>query len=125
MNLVDSSAWLEYFADGPNAAFFAPPVEHAADLLVPVIVIYEVYKRILQQRSESEALHAVTAMHNGRIVDLDASLSLEAARQSLAHKLPMADSIILAVARQFGAVIWTQDADFEKLPQVKFRAKKC
>lgn len=124
MNLVDSSAWLEYFADGPNAAFFASAIERSSDLLVPVIVLYEVYKQVLQQRSEHEAIRAVSAMHAGRIVDLNSILSVAAASISVTLKLPMADSFILAVAREFNAVIWTQDADFDGLPKVKFRAKK-
>jgi toxin FitB len=124
MNLVDSSAWLEYFAAGPNAAFFAPPIEQPADLLLPVIVLYEVFKRILQQRNEHDALQAVAAMQHGQIVELDAMLALEAAGLSIMHKLPMADSFILATARQFDAVIWTQDADFDGMPKVRFRAKK-
>ena len=124
MNLVDSSAWLEYFADGPNAAFFAPPIERSADLLVPVIVLFEVFKRVLQQRGENEALQAVSAMQHGQVVELDATTSLNAARLSAFHKLPMADSFILAVARQFRALIWTQDADFDGMEKVKFRRKK-
>lgn len=124
MNLVDSSAWLEYFAAGPNAAFFAPPIEQPAELLVPVIVLYEVFKRVLQQRNEQDALQAVAAMQHGQIVELDAMLSLEAARLSNVHKLPMADSFILATAQRFDAVLWTQDADFDGMSQVKFRARK-
>ncbi len=124
MNLVDSSAWLEYFADGPNAAFFAPAIERSGELLVPVIVLFEVFKRALQQRGESAALQAVSAMQHGRIVELDTAISLQAARLSDLHKLPMADSFILAVARQFEAVIWTQDSDFEGMEKVKFRPRK-
>jgi len=124
MNVVDSSAWLEYLADGPNAGFFAPAVENARELIVPSIAILEVFKRVLQQRGENDALQAVALMQEGRIVDLDANLALSAAKLSAELKLPMADSIILATARAHKATIWTQDADFEKLPDAKYKAKK-
>ena len=124
MNVVDSSAWLEYLADGPNAGFFAPAVENSRELIVPSITILEVFKRVLQQRGENDALQAVALMQEGRIVDLDASLALSAAKLSAGLKLPMADSIILATARAHKATIWTQDADFEKLPDAKYKPKK-
>ncbi len=123
MNVVDSSGWLEYFADGPNAAFFATPLADAAELVVPAISIYEVFKRILQQRDETSALQAVALMQQGYVVDLDGSLAMSAAKLSVDLKLPMADSLILATARQFGAVLWTQDADFAALPDIRYIAK--
>ena len=124
MNVVDSSAWLEYLADGPNASFFAPAVENPRELIVPSITILEVFKRVLQQRGENDALQAAALMQGGRIVDLDAGLALSAAKLSAQLKLPVADSVILATARAHKATIWTQDADFEKLPDVKYRAKR-
>jgi predicted nucleic acid-binding protein len=124
VNLVDSSAWLEYFADGPNAAFFAPAIERSRDLLVPTIVVFEVYKRVRQQRDQRASLEAVSALQHGRIIDLTAALAMAAAAISYSEKLPMADSIIIATARAENAIIWTQDADFEKMQRVRFRAKK-
>ena len=124
MNVVDSSGWLEYFADGPNAAFFAPPIEDPAELLVPSVSLYEVFKRVLQQRDETEALKAVALMQQGRIVDLSVALSLSAARISITESLPMADSIILATARMYNAVLWTQDSDFSSIAGVKYTVKK-
>ena len=124
MNLVDSSAWLEYFSDGPNAAFFAPAIEKTSDLIVPTIVVFEVYKRILQQRDRHAALQAVATLRSGRIVDLTFTLAIAAAAISHSKKLPMADSIILATAHADNAAIWTQDADFEGITGVKFRAKR-
>jgi toxin FitB len=120
MNVVDSSGWLEYFAEGPNADFFAPAIENTDDLLVPSISIYEVFKRVLQQRGEDEALQAVVAMQQGRVVDLDVTIALMAAKISDAQKLPMADSIILATARSEEATVWTQDADFEGLENIQY-----
>jgi predicted nucleic acid-binding protein len=123
MNLVDSSAWLEYFADGPNADFFAAALEDTENLVVPTICLLEVFKRVLQQRGEADALSVVTQMQQGRVVELDAGLALSAARLSSDLKLPLAESVILATARAHHATTWTQDADFEGLPGVKFRAK--
>ena len=124
MNLVDSSAWLEYFADGPNADFFAPAIEKTRDLLVPTIVVFEVYKRVLQQRQEPAALEAVSVLQHGKLIELTASLAIAAARISQDEKLPMADSIILATARARNAIIWTQDSDFQEMDRVKYRAAK-
>ena len=124
MNLVDSSAWLEYFADGPNAAFFAPAIEKSGELIVPTIVVFEVYKRVRQQRDARAALEAISTLRQGRVVDLTTRLAIVAAGISHSHKLPMADSVILATARAENAIIWTQDSDFEEMERVKFRAKK-
>jgi toxin FitB len=124
VNLVDSSAWLEYFADGPNAGFFESPITRKSELIVPTVVIFEVCKRILQQRGEEEALRAVSALHGGIIIALSAELAVLAAGISYELKLPMADSLILATAQAHNAVIWTQDADFRDLPNVKFRPSK-
>lgn len=123
MNVVDSSGWLEYFADGPGAWFFDAPIEDTDSLVVPVLTLYEVLRRIASQRDEGVALQAVAAMQQGRVVDVDAALALEAAQLGRIARLPMADAIILATARRHGAVLWTQDADFEGLDGVKYRAK--
>lgn len=120
MNVVDSSGWLEFFADGPNAAFFAPPIQKPTELIVPSVSIYEVFKRILQQKEESDALRAVAAMHQGAVLPLDESLALSAARLSVDAKLPMADSIMLAAARASGATLWTQDRHFEGMEGVRY-----
>ena len=123
MNVVDSSAWLEYFAGGPNAAFFAPAIEDLDHLVVPSLTIFEVFKRVLQQRDETAALRATAAMHQGTVVDLDSTLAINAARLSQDFKLPLADSIILATARAQNATLWTQDADFEGMDAVEYRRK--
>ncbi|OHD71908.1 MAG: twitching motility protein PilT [Spirochaetes bacterium RBG_16_67_19] len=119
MNVVDSSGWLEYFAGGQNSAFFAPAIENASELLVPTLSLYEVFKRVAQQRPESDAFQAIAAMQQGRVVDLDAKIALEAARVSLAYQLPMADSVMLATAMEYEASLWTQDAHFEGIVGVK------
>ena len=122
MNLVDSSAWLEYLANGPNAEFFANPIENPKELIVPTLCLYEVFKRVLQQKSENEALQAVALMQQGTVADLNTSIALTAAKISLDLKLPTADSIIFATASAYGATFWTQDSDFERVYGVKYRA---
>ena len=124
MNVVDSSAWLEYLADGPNAGFFAPAIEATDELVVPSICLLEVFKRVCQQRGEGDALQAVALMQQGRVVNLDSPLALSAAKLGVDARLALADSVVLATARQADAALWTQDADFQGLPGVKFRAKK-
>lgn len=123
MNVVDSSGWLEYFADAPNAEKFAPGIHSTRALLVPTLSIYEVFKRVLQQRSETEALRAVALMLQGRVVDLNTTIALIAAKLSAELKLPMADSIMLATAIEYHATFWTQDADFEGMEGVKYFSK--
>jgi len=125
VNLVDSSGWLEYFADGPNASFFAPAIMATDELIVPTLGIYEVFKRVLQQSSEGQALQAVALMQQGRVVELTAALALSAAIISTELRLPMADSIMLATARSLDAVFWTQDADFAQISGVRFIEKKA
>ena len=124
MNVVDSSAWLEYFADGPNASFFAKPIEDPPELLVPTLSLFEVFKRVLQQRDENAALHVVAVMQQATVVDLEAVTAVNAARISAELKLPLADSVILATARQYGAELWTQDADFNGIEGVQYRKRK-
>ena len=123
MNVVDSSGWLEYFADGPNANFFASAIEDTDRLVVPVISIYEVFKRILQQRGEDEALQAVGVMTQAHVIDLDVTIALASAKLSHDQKLPMADSIILATAQANNATLWTQDADLDGKHNVRYISK--
>ena len=120
-NVVDSSGWLEYFADSPLASQFAPAIEDSANLLVPVITLYEVFKKVLRERGENDALQIATMMQTGRMIDLDSALAMEAAR----HPLPLADSLIYATAMRFNATLWTQDEHFKGLPRVRFFAKNA
>jgi predicted nucleic acid-binding protein len=123
MNLVDSSAWLAYFADEPTADFFAEAIEDTDLLVVPSVCIYEVFKVILRERGEDAAFSAVAAMHQGALVDLDADLAMEAASLGLEEGLSFADSVIYAVAKKNDAMLWTQDAHFEGKAGVRFQAK--
>jgi len=124
MNVVDSSGWLEYFGQGSNGEFFAPVIRASAQLVVPTISMYEVYKRISLQRDEEEALSAIAWMTVGLVADLTQEIALTAADLSVEHQLPMADSIILATARAHNATLWTQDEHFKDLPDVKYVEKK-
>ena len=123
MNVIDSSGWLEYFVDGKNANFFAPVIEDTANVIVPTISIFEVFKRTLVDKNRDDALEAVAMMYGGRIVDLDREIALIAAELSFELKLPMADSIILATARANDAILWTQDEHFKGLAGVKYIKK--
>ena len=124
MNVVDSSGWLEYFAEGPNADFFAPAIENTAELLVPVMCVYEVFKRILQQQGLGAAETRMADLYTGELIDLTPSLAISAAVLSDRLKLPMADSLILSIARARNATLWTQDEHFKGLPGVKYIAKQ-
>jgi predicted nucleic acid-binding protein len=118
-NVVDSSAWLEYFADTPRARHFTAAIEDVRRLVVPVITISEVFKKVRRERGEDDALQAVAAMLHGRVVDVDLTLALDAGHLDL----PLADALIYAAARREGATLWTQDADFKGLPGVKYFAR--
>ncbi|MCL4560105.1 MAG: type II toxin-antitoxin system VapC family toxin [Chloroflexi bacterium] len=124
MNVVDSSGWLEYFGKGLNGEFFAPAIKASTQLVVPTISMYEVYKRIVLQRDEEEALSAISWMAIGLVTDLTQEIALAAADLSVDLKLPMADSIILATARAHTAILWTQDEHFKDLPDVRYVEKK-
>ena len=124
MNVVDSSAWLSYFADDANAEIFSAPIENIEKLIVPSITITEVFKYILRQRGEGMALEAIAHMEQGKVVSLDSSLAIDAAKYGIDYKLPLADSIIYATGQKFKAVIWTQDIDFKLLEGVRYYSKK-
>jgi len=124
MNVVDSSGWLEYLAEEPNAEFFAPAIDNTTELIVPSISVYEVFKRVHQQRDEHTAPKAIALMMQGQVVELDTGIALSAAKLSISLSLPMADSVILATARAFGAVLWTQDEHFKDVEGVQYVEKR-
>jgi len=123
-NVVDSSAWLAWFANEPGAGSFADAIEDTDALVIPSICLAEVFKVIARQRGEGDALQAIAFMSQGRVVNLDADLAISAAVEGLAHKLPLADSIVYATARTNDATLWTQDEDFEGIPGVRFIRKR-
>ena len=124
MNIVDSSGWLAYFADEPNAEHFLAPLNDETSLVVPTVMIYEVFKVVLRESNENDALQAAVAMQKGTVVDLTATLAIAASKLSLEYNLPIADSIILATAKEFNAILWTQDSAFKNINDVKYFPKK-
>ena len=124
MNVVDSSGWIEFLGGGANAGFFAPAISDVSRLVVPTISVFEVCRWTRRELGSRRALEAMALMQQGRVVELDATLAMSAARLSLELKLPVADSIILATAQAQDAILWTQDDDFEGIEGVKYIAKK-
>lgn len=124
MNVVDSSGWIEYFFGRSNAALFRAPIQDTPRLIVPTIVLYEVVRHITRAAGREQALAAAAQMQRAMIVDLDAALATVAAQLGLRHNLPLADSMVYATAEGHGAKLYTQDADFEKIPGVKFVRKR-
>ena len=120
MNVVDSSGWIEFFNDGPNASFFAGAIEAVDQLIVPSLSLLEVYRFVLRGAGRDPALEVAAVMRQGRVIDLDESIALDAAELSVHHRLPLADSVIYATARSKDAVLWTQDSDFEGLEDVEY-----
>ena len=124
MNVVDSSAWLAYFADEPAADCFAHAIEDTDSLIVPSVCLYEVFRVILRERGEDEAFLAIAAMQQGRVISLDSDLALEAAAVGIEEGLALADSIIYAITQENEATLWTQDAHFSGKPRVRYIEKK-
>ena len=124
MNVVDSSAWIEYFTGGPNARFFEPPILDREELIVPTIVLLEVYKHIRRHQGRDEALRAVAGMKQGTVQDLDERIALYAGEIGVESGLPKADSVILATAQLSEATLWTQDSDFEGMEGVRFKERR-
>ncbi len=123
MNVVDSSAWLSYFAGDKNSTSFSKPIESLDTLLVPSITVTEVFKHILRLKGEELALEVIAHITQGKVISLDTQLAIDAGSYGVQHKLPLADSIIYATTMKFNATLWTQDSDFKDLPNVKFYAK--
>jgi predicted nucleic acid-binding protein len=123
MNIVDSSGWLEYLADGQQAVSFEKPLLDLDKLVIPTICLYEVFKVVLRERGEDDALQAIALMKQGKVVGLSEEIAIDAAKISLIHKVPMADSIVLATGRMLEATIWTLDRDFAKFDDVKYFPK--
>jgi predicted nucleic acid-binding protein len=118
--MVDSSGWLEYFAEGKNADFYAPAIEDTTQLIVSTINIYEVFKLVYQRRGEDSALQAIAVMLQGQVMGVSIRAARESAKFSPDNKVPMADSMIYPTSRINGAFLWTQDIDFEPFEKVKF-----
>jgi len=123
MNIIDSSFWLEYFAGTEAGNIVSELIENVNDLIIPTITIYEVFKKLLFERNEDDALMAIAHMKQGKIVNLSEEISLSAAKISKTYKLPMADSIIYATNLKYNCVLWTQDQHFIELKSVNYFEK--
>lgn len=123
MNLVDSSGWLEYFADGKNAKHYAPIIQDIENLAVSTINIYEVYKKIIQQRDEKDAIQAIAFLQQSNVIEVTEQIAINAAKLSVVNSIPMADSLIIATAQSIDATIYTQDNDFKGFDNVMFFKK--
>lgn len=123
MNVVDTSGWLEYFTGGANADFFAPAIEDTDHLIVPIICVYEVFKKVFQTHGQAVAEFRVADLMKGNLADFTAPLAMRAAVISAELRLPMADSFIMAVTRENDATLWTQDEHFKDLPGVRYIEK--
>ena len=123
MNLVDSSGWLEYLADGKNAKLFAPAIEKTDELIVSTINIYEIYKKILLEKDENSAIQVIGLMQQAKVIEVNSTIAIQAAKLSYEQKILMADSLIYITAKQNNAIVWTQDADFKDLHGVKYFKK--
>lgn len=123
-NVVDSSAWLEYLADGPNAGEFAAAIETVRTLVVPTIVSSEVVRRLDAQGRRAIIPDVLAQMRQATIIPLDDQLAIDAATLGRRQGLALADSIVYATTQAVGGTLWTQDEDFKALPKVEFRAHK-
>ena len=122
-DILDSSAWLECLEDGPNTVHFGPILLKLPDLIVPTAVITEVRKVALKQRPPEKAEEVTRAMLSGVLVHIDEDIAVSAADLFIRHKLPLADSLIYAVTLAHKATLWTQDIDFDGLPNVRYFPK--
>ena len=122
MIVVDSCGWLEHFAGTSHGELYDEALRDPRELLVPAVCLAEVFRTMAREAGEPAALDAVGVMSQATVVALDADAAVEAARAGLAHRLPLADSIIYAAARRAGATVWTHDAHFRDLPGVRFIA---
>jgi len=123
MNVVDSSCWLEYFAGSDVGEKVSPIIEDLDNLIVPSIMIYEVFKKLIIELDEDKGLFAIAHMKQGKVIDLDSNLAIYSAQIGRENKLAMADSIIYAVAQKYSAILWTQDKHFQNLGLVKYFEK--
>lgn len=123
LKVVDSCGWLAFFGGEANASFFEAAFVHPSTLIVPALTLYEVGRRMLQQKGEDAALEALSVMQKGRVVQLEPADLFAAAKTAATHQLSMADAIIWQTAHVHGAVLYTQDNGLRHMPQVIFKSK--
>jgi toxin FitB len=123
MNVVDSSGWVEYLQDSGRADLFASAIEARAQLVVPVIALYEVHKILSRTLPADKVTAALNVMRLGRVVELTDSRAIAASQVASRHKLAMADAAMYSIAQEFKATFWTQDLDYDGLPGVNYFPK--
>ena len=123
MNVVDSSGWVEYFQDSPRADFFAAAIERRSELLVPVVALYEVHKILSRKVSADVVDQFLDVMRLGRVLEITDLRAVTASRAANLHNLAMADAMMYSMAQEFSATFWTQDVDYQALPNVRFLPK--
>ncbi|MDH3735376.1 MAG: type II toxin-antitoxin system VapC family toxin [Gemmatimonadota bacterium] len=121
MNVVDASGWLEYFSDGPDAAFVAQVLQETDSLIVPTVTILEVFGSVCRSHGEGAALQAAAAMQQGTVVNLDTAGALDAGRLSVMYGVSTSAGAVLAAAERHGATVWTLDESVRQVPGVRFR----
>ncbi|MCX6654199.1 MAG: type II toxin-antitoxin system VapC family toxin [Candidatus Bathyarchaeota archaeon] len=119
---IDSYGWIERLTNGPKAELYNAVIEKSApnEIVTSAIVLYEVYKKIKQTVEEQSALEAVAAIGQTLVVSVDQSLSLEAADYSLLLGLHIADAVVYATARHYGAELYTSDEDLKGVKGVVY-----
>lgn len=120
MHLIDSSGWIEFFTEGHRATGYSKYLKDLPEIITPTIVLYEVYKKIKKERTEEDALLAVSLMNRTLVIQLSESIALLAADVSLKYSLPMADAIVYATALEKNCKIITSDTHFKGLEWVVF-----
>jgi len=123
MVMFDSSCWLEYFLDGKGASQYAPTIENNGEIVVPAIVLHEVFKVVMRASNEDSALAAAGVLQQFPVIPVDENIAMYSAKLGQEHGLAMADSMILATALIHHTTLWTQDADFKGMPNVKYFGK--
>ncbi len=122
MHVVDSSGWLAYFLASANGPYFRKVIQNQAELIVPAVAIYEVHKRLSGLVPAHDVQDCIDAMRSCAVVPITDQRAIAASLVAQQTKLAMADAMIYATAQEFNATLWTQDADYAKLPGVKYRA---
>jgi len=123
MIILDSSCWLEYFLDGKGADQYAPTIENSGEIIIPTIVLHEVFKVVMRASNEDSALAAAGVLQQFSVIPIDENIAMYSAKLGQEHGLAMADSMILATAQIHHAALWTQDTDFRNIPNVKYFEK--
>ncbi|HOX17474.1 MAG TPA: type II toxin-antitoxin system VapC family toxin [Spirochaetales bacterium] len=121
--LFDSSCWLEYFARSPLCAPYRERMERSDSIIMPTVILHEVFRKLLREAGEDASLRAIAYMQAATPVELDAELALLSARLGLELGLPLADSVIYASARRHRAFVITHDAHFKDLSGVEYWPK--